>query len=157
MLGTTRQKMIVVAIVVIVLGIINLAGVFAPVQSETNEIATPDEFEEELPPAESELAEDVGGISSVTGIAVLAVGIAMIGIGIGLLGNQPWDKTLLIVLVIDIFLKSINIVIQIMMDTDRSFGNYSLALGIMAVEALVVVSIILFKRYYESFNEPAKV
>jgi len=148
--------MIIVAIVVIILGILNLFGVFTPIQYTNNEIVTPNEFEEELPPAETELAQNVGGISSVTGLAVLAVSIAMIGISLGILGNQPWEKILMMVLIIDMLLKSINIVIQMMMVNNPSLENYLLALAIMAVEAVIVVSTILFKGYYRELDESAE-
>lgn len=102
---------------IIVLALINLVAIFAifdepPTPTPTTEDTTiaPEEADDSV---QGELIEDVGGLTSPTGIASLVTSVILIGLSIGLAFDRPWEFGLMFFLGADATFKLVNLISQL--------------------------------------------
>ncbi len=104
-----------VAIVMILIALLNLAAQFAVYVPGDETAVTPyDETRNEaVEPARDALIEDVGGLTSTTGLAVTVISMIFFVVAGGLLLGKPWGLPAQLALGTDITFKALNIISQL--------------------------------------------
>jgi hypothetical protein len=133
-----QQK--ILAIVLIIIALVNLAGSLSIFQPTGVNPVPLESADETLPQVNAELAEDAGGLNSVTGLAVAVVSAVMLIAGVGLLLGRVWYMMALITLGLDMILKATNIIVQIIIQESLP--------GILPAIFFIVVEGVLFYLFY---------
>jgi hypothetical protein len=150
MAQTNRSPLVsIVGIMMILLAVLNVAATFAVFEVGGPQNAQPDELGAEAPTVQSEVVQDLGGMTSPMGMATLFLTGAIAAIGIALLLGRAWEMFGMLALGADATLKVINIISQL------ATGNNLLDASVVPL-AVIVVEVIGIALLFFAWNNRKK-
>lgn len=132
-----------IAAAIIVLSLINIAGLVATFNVPLDQ--TDDVEDPFLAPDESGnnvrdvLVEDVGGLTSPTGLATLVSTIFLVILSIGLAFNRPWELALMFFLGADASFKLLNLISQL--TTGKSLVDTLPSLALIGLDIALILGV----------------
>jgi len=144
-----QSSFIGIAIVFGLLAIVNIFAAISPVLSGNLDSAD-QVIEQDNEGIFAVLAEDVGGVTQVTGIPVFILGIVMLAVTYGLVQDKPWALSAAIwSLGIDIVLKAMIIIVELAVGTSL-FDLWLTVLFVLVEGGLIY----LMREYREQEPQP---
>jgi uncharacterized membrane protein len=135
-----RTMTMIAAVLLVVLAALNLISALTAVNPGSSELTQPAEQVDEGvandAALEDELVEDIGGLTSNTGIAVIVISLLMIVIAVGLFTGRGWQLGGMLALGADISFKLLNIIAQLAIGDPIT--DYWLPIAFILVEAVAI-------------------
>lgn len=132
-----------IAAAIIVLSLINIAGLVATFNTPLDQadnvedpLLSPDEAGDDV---RDELVEDVGGLTSPTGLATLVSTIFLIGLTIGLAFGRPWELGAMFFLGADASFKLLNLISQL--TTGKSLGDTLPSILLIGLDIALILGV----------------
>lgn len=148
-----------IAASIIVLSLINAAGLAAtfntPLSQSDNvedPLLAPDESGDDV---RDELVEDVGGLTSPTGLATLVSTIFLIILSIGLAFSRPWELGLMFFLGADASFKLVNLVSQL--TTGKSLGDTLPSMFLIGLDLALILAVFWHWRSNRQITPPREI
>jgi hypothetical protein len=138
--GNHRTLTMIAAVMLVSLAALNLYSALLPINPGSSELTQPaDQVEEGVEAStalEDEMIEDIGGLTSNTGIAVIAISLIMFVIAVGLFTGRNWQLGAMMALGADITFKLLNIIAQLVIG--EPITDYLLAIVVILIECVAI-------------------
>jgi uncharacterized membrane protein len=135
-----RTFTIIAAFMLVSLAALNLYSALLPINPGSSELTQPAEQVEDGVEAntvlEDEMIEDVGGLTSNTGIAVIVISLIMFVIAVGLFTGRNWQLGGMMALGADISFKLLNIIAQLVIGDPIT--DFWLPILVILVECIAI-------------------